>query len=352
LAVLQCCDQRSLLSAARTCPRLHQAAVLALRSISASIEQQHEANSVLLYLDRHGQHIDSLELHGVDDSAVSLRQLPANLQLSTLTLQEVAVQLQPGHGFQGVLGAAGAAGAAALKQLQLTTCKLLDEEGMEGAAAPQLPAGLEHLSISDTHSDGKLTQFLTGMVQPMQQLTCLELAFVQLKQGALANMTQLRHLELAFCTLKGAEGVEQLLHQLQHLPHLTHLDLVNSLICAEDNPLAAAYSALTASSKLQHLNISGAMVPADALLHIFPAGRRLPCLQLLALKGIQQPSGHQATAPEGSCLVSCCPSLQSMDMQDLCCSAKLLAPLLGLTGLHTLRTQAEDRAAVEAVCRL
>jgi hypothetical protein len=65
VAILQCCaanNQRSLLSAARAHSRLHQAAVLVLRSITAVITEHQQADSVLMYLGNHslgdprGQH--------------------------------------------------------------------------------------------------------------------------------------------------------------------------------------------------------------------------------------------------------------------------------------------------------
>lgn len=67
--------------------------------------------------------------------------LPTSLvQLSTLQLSGLALQLQPSDNFQGVVWA-----GMPLKQLQLFDCKLLDgEEGL--AAALLLLPRLEHLS--------------------------------------------------------------------------------------------------------------------------------------------------------------------------------------------------------------
>jgi hypothetical protein len=67
LAVLQCYaaeDQRSLFSAARAHSRLHQAAVAALRSVTALVRNQQQADDVLLYLGKHGSHVNSLKLQG------------------------------------------------------------------------------------------------------------------------------------------------------------------------------------------------------------------------------------------------------------------------------------------------
>ena len=88
---------------------------------------------------------------------------------------------------------------------------------------------------------------------------------------------------------------------------------------------------------------------------MFPAGRQLPHLTRLQTRGARQLSGVAALAPEGSILVSCCPNLQDLNIDGLECHAELLAPLQGLSGLHTLHFSAVHVAgpeAVQAVCRL
>jgi hypothetical protein len=115
---------------------------------------------VLLYLCRHGQHVNSMTMKSTKDdyfyeylaldrlpsqdreekaatlarlaerqallpTTVTLRQLPHN-QLTKLQLESVKLQLDPGQGFEGVLGAA--AKLAALKQLQLKNCSPLADQ--------------------------------------------------------------------------------------------------------------------------------------------------------------------------------------------------------------------------------
>jgi hypothetical protein len=72
VAVLRCCanDQRCLCSAARAHSRLHQAAVLALRSITAVKATQQQAHSMLQYLEKHGQHLDSISISTASASMV------------------------------------------------------------------------------------------------------------------------------------------------------------------------------------------------------------------------------------------------------------------------------------------
>jgi hypothetical protein len=175
--------------------------------------------------------------------------------------------------------------------------------------------------------------------------------------GVLAGKTLLQHLQLTHSKVPGgATGVAQLLSHLQPMPQLTHLDLQYVTWEAEDrSPPAAAYAVLTASSKLQHLNLAFCTLPAGVWQHMFPTGRQLPQLQYLKVGHIKQPGGSHAPAPEGSRLVSCCPGLQSLYMEDLQYSAERLAPLSGLSVLHTLRLATDDPTAadgMETVCQL
>lgn len=91
-----------------------------------------------------------MEHCGRGQDYLTLRQLPPSLKQHSLDLEWWKVQLQPGHGFQGVLWAA-AAGLPLLKQLRLCCCVLLDGVASLEAALLQLPA-LEHLNIWGTHS--------------------------------------------------------------------------------------------------------------------------------------------------------------------------------------------------------
>jgi hypothetical protein len=417
LAVLQCCaaeEQRSLLSAARAHSRLHKAAAVALSSVNANVRQQQQLDSVLLYLDRHGSHVNSLKLSQPltmrwgRPFRFTLRHLPSTLQLQSLELSGWDLQLLSDNGSEGVLAAAVAAGAPPLKQLQLDCCELLD--GAEGLAAAllQLPA-LEHLCIfcnciydcicdcdCNYYCNATATaSFATGVLQQLQQLTYLELAgdclqgpdeaspdlqpltalarLVDLRlrledtisasmlssvchltrlvmdkggfePGALAGKPKLQHLELTACSLynqhqTGGLWVAELLSQLQHQTQLTYLCVGGSMMrsCGELYPPAAAYAALTASSKLQHLSISWCKLPPDVWEHLFPAGRQLLHLTSLDISKVKQQLPYGAAlAPDGSRLASCCPSLQSLDMSNLQYSPQQLTQLQGLSGLHSL----------------
>jgi hypothetical protein len=396
LAVLQFCaanSQCSLFSVARAHSRLHQAAVAALRSINIDVRDQQQADSALLYLHRHGSHVNRLQLWGPLRKQLTLRQLPPSLHLHSLELSGRTVQLLPGKGFQGLLGGGVAAAAPPLKQLRLGDCNLLDGGEPLAAALLQLPA-LEVLglwNLDEEVADGwgpTPVCFPTGVLEQLPQLIFLQLAGsgsedcsasmlsglcyltslalhgVVFEPGALAGKDKLQQLELISCDLQphGGAGLAELLSQLQYQTQLTHLDLWGSVRAdGESNPPAAAYSALTASSKLQHLGISTCKLPAGVWQHLFPTGRQLLQLTSLDLSEVWQlPNGAEA-ALERCRIVSCCPRLKSLNMYHLKYSPQQLTELQGLSGLHTLRlvtgtarggVEADTGDTLQAVCQL
>jgi Ran GTPase-activating protein (RanGAP) involved in mRNA processing and transport len=119
----------------------------------------------------------------------------------------------------------------------------------------------------------------TSMLSGTHNLTHLSLPTdVTLEPGALTGKTRLQHLELDQCDLVpfAGTGVAQLLPHLQHLQQLTYLSMTWCLQADADGNLpATAYSALTASSKLQHLDISNCVVPIGVWHHMFPVGKVL-----------------------------------------------------------------------------
>jgi hypothetical protein len=156
MAVLEYCadDQRTLCSAARAHSRLHQAAVLALRSITARLRTgSKRMDSVMLYMGKHAQRADSFRLL---DGCLTFGQMPPDLQLSSLEIGDVPLQLRPRNGCRGMQGAFA---IPQLKQLRLDGCTVLDNAGPAALAAAllQLPSGLEHLSIDCVEFVGHCT---------------------------------------------------------------------------------------------------------------------------------------------------------------------------------------------------
>jgi hypothetical protein len=369
------------------------------------VPEQQQIDSVLLYLTHHGQHIDSIDLDGLHNSAF-LEQLPhRKLQgLSSLICNRMRLLVQPWVGFQHESG-----GMAPLKKLQLDHCTLHGrQEGL--AEALSLLPELQHLSFVGNSFDGPgFAPFPCSALPLLQEVTYLELAccvvldpdglhhlqvltrlqdlrlvrlcvdtiqasmlsglhhLTRLHVGegigstsvfepdALAGKTQLQHLEVVrYCIAGGSAGVAQLLSHLHPLQHLTYLDLKKSLRRHDPSPPATAYSALTASSKLRHLGISFCTLPAGVWQHILPAGRQLPKLQGLDIGWVDLASGGQLPAPEGTRLVSCCPGLQMLRMEDLQYTTELLAPLTGLSSLQELALEPAIgwSGGLEVVCQL
>ena len=138
--------------------------------------------------------------------------------------------------------------------------------------------------------------------------------------GALAGLTKLQHLDFDSCEWSGPSEEEHTgnpMPDLRQLTQLTYLRLYEGLSAYQARNIpAAAYSALTASSKMQHLDISGCTLPADVWQHVFPAGRQLPHLTSLNIDEVKKPhwanSGLPLAGPEGSLLASCCPRLPAV----------------------------------------
>lgn len=134
---------------------------------------------------------------------------------------------------------------------------------------------------------------------------------------------------------------------------LTRLHLYDAL-----SPLAssaAAYAALTASSKLHELSVNGfrSSLPPSAWQCMLSAGKQLPHLEELRLiAGTDQPALGVADACS---LVRCCPKLRELLVPGLNGEpADVLAPLCSLTGLQDLQLDNYwvDDAALQVLAQL
>jgi hypothetical protein len=136
LAVLQHCadsDQKSVFSAARAHSRLRAAATEVLRSITAVLQTQQQADGVLSYIQKYGKHMqDKLVLRGGMEKTVTLYEMPLS-QLSSLHFQDLHLQLPPFCGYKGMLWHVSA--TAALKQLQAAWRQQMDADSRAAAAA-------------------------------------------------------------------------------------------------------------------------------------------------------------------------------------------------------------------------
>jgi hypothetical protein len=108
----------------------------------------------------------------------------------------------------------------------------------------------------------------------LQRLTRLEMPSMPcIEPGALAGKTLLQHLRLTdCCEEQSPEQDAHLLSQLQQLQQLTELVMSTRRYHIQDTPPAAAFAALTASSKLHHLSLSRCYLASYAWRYTFPPG--------------------------------------------------------------------------------
>jgi hypothetical protein len=313
---------------------------------------QQRLESLLLYLDRHVGHISTLSVvvqRGFLWRVGPLRELPAKLHLTHLVLDSVEVQLGPGNGRSNVVQAGL---GVSLKHLELNNCMLLDgAAGLVSALAAL--SNLQHLSAWRLMPASTAPLRLPSFIQPWDVTRMESIAVRRRGLAPLAGKAHLKHLELWPCFLLGHE--DWLLAELQHLSQLTRLCLSNV-----DNhpschphlrmcPAAAAYSALTASSVLEKLHITGFKAQPGVWQHILPAGRQLPHLKALNVSITDTAGAPQQLEPAD--LVAACPGLQQLSLWGPYYTEQLRA-LTRLTGLWQLRVELvageEDEAEVLA----
>jgi len=243
---------------------------------------------------------------------------------------------------------------AALQHLHaLTALQHLDlDVGGLGQQQPTEAAltGLQHLKhltalkmrhvrwAIDLHSMPAVTALTALRVLQLWDITSVDPA-------VLAGFSQLQELDLECRQAWDAEGSAVLLAAIGQQPQLKGLQLSFRRIWRP--PSAAAFSALTASSHLQHLKLAGLELPAYAWQQMFLPGRCLPALRFLWWQSEDNGAGSQQLSPAGmQAMVSCCPALASLDLgSQLAVSS--IAPLRQLTSLTHLSMCAsfEDNAA-------
>jgi len=283
-----------------------------------------------------------------------LTQLSVICSLQHLELDNVRSALShPGYEFPGSL----------MSQLVQPTCLKLQCNLVQSDAALQhlsALSALQHLKLNlqDRSHQQPTAAALTGLKQ-LPQLTALKLVRVpwainlhtmpgftvltalrvlhleditSVDPAVLATSSQLQELELACWDPWDAEGAAAMLAAIGQLHELVKLEICHNRCWS--TPSAAAYSALTASSHLQHLKSRGCSFPAGAWQQMFPPTRCLPDLRQLDL----YPAGRQVqplSQADIQALVSCCPGLGSLILGRQL-PVETATPLQQLTGLTSL----------------
>lgn len=168
------------------------------------------------------------------------------------------------------------------------------------------------------------------------------------------SLTSLQHCNLSGAKLLGVTAAAaQVLQLLSQLQSLTHLGLAGFVAVQQSvaEPLgdlpAAACSSLTASSSLQHLDLSAVHLPDGAWQHVLRDGQLMPHLQTLRMTDARPGVPY-------SCLgriISCCPALQELPVpfEVLVGMQDQLSSLARLTNLTKLDIRVHDPDSTLAV---
>lgn len=244
-----------------------------------------------------------------------------------------------------------------LSHLELSG-RALDESAvslLDGPAAVQnipLLTALQHLSLTlPVEQD-----ITTGILRPLQSLTHLQLAWDasitwhnrpgQLEPAALASTSrQLQHLSLTGFSIRGLSCAAFLL-ALHPQQQLTHLRLDGQ----QDEHIqisGSCYTALTASSNLQHLDLHIQLPLSNLWNTLLPPVRKLPRLQEFSVHSLHRVAfhgfrGHLPPNRHAQRLVSACPALRQLRLLGAPHNPEMLSALRSLTGLHSLEAAAAD----------
>jgi hypothetical protein len=325
--MMQCLadDPASLYSAARAHSTLHQAAVL-VDSIKAHLHSREKVDSLQLYVNRlawkYSKH-----------------------------LRRIEVQFGPKSDIGRVMPVPNLSGADELTHLCLAGFARFNPADLAGKMRLQVLRLGPNIVIGGARG---IKQLLLQL-QELKQLVYLELAGSQLED--VPGWKPAGHSLAGF---QPAPDVPGLLDGVD-IPAVVQgllMGLTSQLLIGLKSQLdwvelpTAAYSALTASSNLQHLKLQGCALPEDPWELLFPDGKQLPHLRSLDISRASAPRGR--FIPESSRLASCCPGLQHLDMSGLECSVeelRLLSQLPNLTRLTFHRAGGHLREALAATCR-
>lgn len=162
----------------------------------------------------------------------------------------------------------------------------------------------------------------------------------------LGSLTGLQHLDLWRTSTASAADTAALLGGLQQLQLLTYLDLERCMRHVVD---VAAYAALSASSKLRSLTISGCELPQGMWQHIAANEGHLLCLTRLMANLHECDSSAPFITNDMAGLATCCPALLELDITGATDTPQCLRPLVHLTALDMLNASNVDDAAAAAV---
>jgi len=355
---------------------LQHAAAAATTEVFFQQGSAHRLAGLLHWILRYGRHLTSLDLRlpagtfpcsvqpGVNkiacvlDSCTQLRKLTLFLQsvgsfagvwaaLSTLAeLQQLdlavgGAQQQPDHRMPSTV----LQHLQPLTQLQLcdTTGCLFDTHSLQHISCL---TNLQSLRIAH-HEGVALCSSSTPGINRLTALQGIYLHSVSLDPAILQDCRQLQSLALIRVSIINDDDAACLLSLAGRLPQLLQVEFTE---LEYHWPIAAAaYTSLTASSKLERLAIDIEGLPPGVWQFLFPAGGQWPALQCLT-SAESEPALPPPAAALGtddlSRLVGCCPGLQhvAISLQP----GAQLAPLAQLSALTCLIAVNADAGAFES----
>jgi hypothetical protein len=236
--------------------QLNRATAAATQHVGLISKRPAKAEALGLYLHKHGHHLTSLDTEQVDGI---WKQLPCS-QLRQLRLTVCQLQLAPSESDPGILHS-----CSGLTSLSLSYCTVLVPSTSLTAVAAL--TSLQCVNLKDCY----VSSGAGGMQKQMASLL-------------LPHLPNLTHLSFSEAPA-GPDAGTMLLSCIARMPCLQHLVLdlwdfnwPDGIAVWPDD--IAAYSALTASSNLQHLQLDGWEVPRGVWRGVwqvmFPAGKTWP----------------------------------------------------------------------------
>lgn len=210
---------------------------------------------------------------------------------------------------------------ASLSSLQRLQGLEIDVEDFQGLDLTYLPINLTSLVMKGCYgSPSAVTLEAMPGLQYLVKLQQLSFSSAsRLDAVLLSSLIQLTALHLSGCSFRSTMAVQQLMSGLQHLDKLKVLDLRSSL--RQHAVAPEIYSAISASSELQRLNIDRCVFTPGAVEHIFPGAAILNSInELTAPADLFDDPGSLAR------MSASCPTLRRLEMNtssEFCGSAWL-----------------------------
>lgn len=273
------------------------------RPASGSAESTEMKNGV----DVHAAAEERTRTYGVNHLAPQLMNaLPYLTRLTSLTLEGRydVHRCQQTHSENSANSSTATVSLSSLRPL-----RSMHLSGLNIAALgfTQLPLNLTSLQIFRSSS---VTRWTMPELQELTKLQYLRITAVQQVDAVLlSRLVQLTELDLSNTRFSRNFAVDELFQAIRQMEQLQDLRLTSSLAAEPSHP--ELYAALTASRRLQWLDITRCKIAAKAVGYVFPETCPVNSLRYVA-------ASAELFLSTGSFekLTSCCPGLQQLEIDD------------------------------------